>query len=160
MLPGGGLVEPSGLSLIAGAGSVGWGRNKQGRTHIYTDPDVRRNFASLSKMVMQTAQQGDQVAIEVAKEGAPQIAHFLATCAEVLDMQDDPYKVADTGGMVSSGGWYFDLIQENLRAKHPQATLVKPKFDPVVGAALIALAEIAVEWDETVVKNLEKSLKR
>ena len=211
----GGLVEPTGLSLIAGTGSVGWGRNKQGRTHmtscwgiigdegsaydlarrgvnaafwaydgrgpqtklvdklcqkfeiadlrdactpIYTNPDVRRNFASLSRMVMETADEGDEVAIEVVKEGARQIAHFLAACAEVLDMQDGPYKVAATGGLVSSGGWYFDLIQEDLRARHAQATLVTPRFDPVVGAALIALAEIGVEWDGHVVNNLEKSL--
>jgi len=211
----GGLVEHVGLSLIAGTGSVGWGRNKDGQTHvtscwgiigdegsaydlarrgvnavfwaadgrgpetkltqafcehfgvakvidfvspIYQNPDVRRNFAALSRIVMKIALDGDPVAVEVVKEGARQIAYFLATCAEVLDMDHEPYRVAATGGLVSSGGWYFDLIQEYLRERHPEATLVQPRFEPAIGAALIGLAEIGIEWNDDVVENIENTL--
>lgn len=211
----GGLVEPTGVSLIAGTGSVGWGRNKQGQIHmtscwgtigdegsaydlarrgvnaafwaadrrgpdtklcealcehfgvetvrdfvtpIYQNPDVRKNFAALSRIVMKVAEQGDPVAVEVIKEGARSIAHIIATCAEVLNMQDEPYRIAATGGLVSRGGWYFDLVQQYLNERHAKAVLVTPKFAPAVGAALIGLAELDVEWDAKVVKNLEQSL--
>ena len=213
----GGLVEPTGVALIAGTGSVGWGRNKKGQTHmtscwgtigdegsaydlarrgvnaafwatdargpktklcaalckhfgvetvqdfvtpIYQNPDVRKNFAALSRVVMEVAKGGDEVAVEVVKEGARQLALIIATCAEVLGFDKEPYHVAATGGLVSSGGWYFDLVQENLTARHSGAKMVKPKFEPGIGAALIALAELNIKWDDSLVANMETSLKK
>jgi len=215
----GGLVEHVGVSLIAGTGSVGWGRNQQGRTHvtscwgtigdegsaydlarrgvnasfwatdgrgpktklcealcehfgvkkvqdfvtpIYQNPDVRKNFAALSRIVMKVADEGkgDPVAVEVIKEGARSLGLIITTCAEVLGLDKAPYRVAATGGLVSSGGWYFDLVQQAIRAKHPKATLVKPRFEPAIGAALLGLMELGVKWDDTVVKNIESSLKK
>lgn len=213
----GGLAKPTGVSLIAGTGSVGWGRNKKGQTHmtscwgiigdegsaydlarrgvnaafwatdkrgpdtklcqalcehfgvktvydivtpIYQNPDVRKNFAALSRIVMKLALAGDKVAQDVVKEGAAQLTHAICTCAEVLNMQDEPYEVAATGGLVSSGGWYFDLIQEGIAKRHKGAKLVKPKFEPALGATLIALSEIGVAWDKSVIDNMTASLKK
>ncbi|MFH1615229.1 MAG: BadF/BadG/BcrA/BcrD ATPase family protein [Planctomycetota bacterium] len=212
----GGLAEHVGLSLIAGTGSVGWGRNKHGQTHmtscwgtigdegsaydlarrgvnaafraadgrgrptalvdkllekfgvedmrdvctpIYQSEDMRKNFASLSRMVMETAMQGDEAAIEVVKEGASQIAIFLTVCAEQLGMETEPYRIAATGGLVSKGGWYFDLIQQEIHKRHPKAALVQPKFEPCVGAVLLALKELDVEWDKGVIGNMERTVK-
>ena len=210
----GGLAEHIGVSLIAGTGSVGWGRNKQGKTHmtscwgiigdegsaydlarrgvnaafwatdkrgpetklcdalcehfavekvqdfvtpIYQNPDVRKNFAALSRIVMKVAQAGDPVAVQVIEQGARSLALIITTCAEVLDMHKEPYRIAATGGLVSSGGWYFDLVQQGVREKHPKATMVKPKFEPAIGAVLLALDELGIEWDQNVVKNMEVS---
>ncbi len=63
------------------------------------------------------------------------------------------------GGLVSRGGWYFDLIQEELSKKHLDVTMVQPKFEPAVGAVLIGLAELGIKWDKDVVKSMEESLK-
>lgn len=210
----GGLVQDTGISLIAGTGSVGWGRNEKGETHVtscwgtigdegsaydlarrgvnaafwaedkrgrptklvekiaarfgkkrmidivtplYTAPDMRKDFASLSRIVMETALEGDEVAREVVIEGARQIAHIITTCAEVLGLHTKPYKVAATGGLVSKGGWYFDLVQQFVREKH-DATLVLPKFEPVIGACLIGLRELGFERTEEVIRNLERSV--
>jgi N-acetylglucosamine kinase-like BadF-type ATPase len=209
----GGLVKDVGVSLIAGTGSVGWGRNAAGDTHVtscwgtigdegsaydlarrgvnaafwaedkrgeptklveaiagefgeermidivsplYQNPDVRKNFAALSKIVMATALEGDKVAREVVEEGARQITHIIATCAEVLSLHKEHYDVAATGGLVSRGGWYFDLIQEDLRKRH-DAALVIPKFEPVIGACLIGLRELNVERTEELVSNVEQT---
>ena len=59
--------------------------------------------------------------------------------------------------LVSSGGWYFELVQQGVREKHPDATMVKPKFEPDIGAVLLALDELGIEWDQNVVKNMEVS---
>ena len=128
-------------------------------TPIYQSEDMCKNFASLSRMVMETALEGDEVAIEVVREGARQIGIFLTACADQLGMADEPYRIAATGGLVSSGGWYFDLVQENVRKKHPKATLVKPKFEPCVGSVLLALKEIGIEWNDKLVTNMERTLK-
>jgi N-acetylglucosamine kinase-like BadF-type ATPase len=209
----GGLVQDVGVSLIAGTGSVGWGRNAKGESHvtscwgtigdegsaydlarrgvnaafwaedrrgkptrlveaiagqfgarrmidivstIYQDPDARKNFASLSRVVMKVAEEGDEVAREVIEEGARQLAHIICTCAEVLDLHTGHYDVAATGGLVSRGGWYFDLVQAGIAARH-DATLVQPKFEPVIGACLIGLRELGIERTPEVVSACEKS---
>ena len=100
------------------------------------------------------------VATQIIEDGAEQIALILTTCAEQLGMQNDPYKIAATGGLVSRGGWYFDLIQTGVQKKHPQATMVTPKFEPCVGAVLLALKELGVEWDAALIENMENSLKK
>jgi len=210
----GGLVEKVGLSLIAGTGSVGFGRNKKGETHvtscwgtigdegsawwlanqgvnaafwaedkrgsqtillpwlqeyfkvkslrdactrIYTDPNVRRTFSQFSRMVMKAAEEGDRVARSIVQRGAEEIVIILTTCAKVLKMERSAYRVAATGGLVENGGRYFDLIRKGLQAQNPQVELVIPNFPPVVGAVLIALDVIEVEWTDEVVANLKRT---
>lgn len=211
----GGLVEKTGLSLICGTGSVGWGRNAQGQTSmtscwgpigdegsaydmarrgvnaafwawdgrgkktvmvdkllkifrkkdfrdvctpLYTSPNLRKDFSSLAKLVAQSAEEGDKVALQVMRECACQIAFFLATCANNLKMGKTGYKVAATGGLVADPkSRYFKMISQELRKIHPKAKLVPPRFEPVVGAALIALDEIGVRWTSTLIRNIESS---
>jgi len=213
----GGLVEPVGISLIAGTGSVGWGRNKQGRTHmtgcwgtigdegsaydmarqgvnaafwaedgrgpqtklldnlrqyfgvrlirdavttIYQNPDVRKNFAALSRIVMQTADEGDAVAKGIIRNCAEQLALLITTAARVLEMDKAPYHVAATGGLVSRGGPFFEMVRDEIKKTHPQAELLNPRFEPVIGATLIGLQQLGIPWDADVAKNLEESAAR
>ena len=207
----GGIVDKVGLSLIAGTGSVGFGRNRKGETHvtscwgtigdegsawwlankgvnaafwaedgrgpktillpllqkhfrvkslrdacttIYTDPNVRKTFSQFSRMVMKSAEKGDRVALNIVRCGAQEIVLILTTCAEVLGMQKSSYRVAATGGLVENGGIYYDLIRKGLREKHPGADLVFPRFQPVIGAALIALDVIGIKWTSEVISNI------
>lgn len=211
----GGLLEPVGVSLIAGTGSVGWGRNKQGRTHmtgswgtigdegsaydmarqgvnaafwaedgrgpqtklldnlkqdfgvnmireavtpIYQNPDVRKNFAALSRIVMQTADEGDAVAQGIIQNCAEELARLITAAARVLEMEKEPYRVAATGGLVNKGGPFFEMVRAELKKTHPQAELVVPRYEPVIGAALIGLQELGIPWDADVKRNLEESV--
>ncbi len=125
-------------------------------TPLYTSPNLRKDFASLAALVTEAADKDDAVALQVLRDGAAQIAHFLATCADNLGMGGDAYLVAssNSGLVMGSDCRYFNLIREELQKLHPAAELVKPKFDPVVGAGLIALDEIGVEWISEVVANI------
>jgi N-acetylglucosamine kinase-like BadF-type ATPase len=210
----GGLVEKVGLSLIAGTGSVGWGRNQAGQTHVtscwgpigdegsaydlaqrginaafraddgrgpatkmvdkiiekiggptlracvtplYTSQDFRRDVSQYARLVMDlaTANPPDQVMKAVVDDGAQEIAHLLATCAEKLGLHKGAYRVAATGSLVTKVPYYFNEVQTRLRRRHPAATLVLPRFTPGVGAVLIALDLIGVAWTDQVVTNIE-----
>ena len=207
----GGLVQDVGVSLIAGTGSVGWGRNEKGETHVtscwgtigdegsgwwlgsqgvnaafwaedkrgmptvlveriaghygkkrmidmvspfYQEGDWRKNAASFAPVVMKAAEEGDKVAKRIFTDGARHIALIITRCAEVLGLHRKPYSVAATGGLVSRGGAYFNLIQKFIKESH-KATLVIPRFDPVIGACLIGLRELTIERTDQVVKNVE-----
>ncbi|MEW6755457.1 MAG: BadF/BadG/BcrA/BcrD ATPase family protein [Candidatus Latescibacterota bacterium] len=128
-------------------------------TPLYTSPNLRKDFASLARLVTEAADQGDAVARQVLRDGAVQIAHFLATCADNLGMGKTGYRVASANsGLVTGSNYrYFKMIRQELRKVHPKAELVKPRFEPVIGAGLIALDEIGVEWTPAVVRNIEES---
>lgn len=209
----GGLVEKTGLSLICGTGSVGWGRNGRGATSmtscwgpigdegsaydmarrgvnaafwgwdgrgpktilserllkmfkqkdlrevctpLYTSPNMRKDFASLSRMVKQAAEEDDEVALRVMAECARQVALLLAACANNLKMGKAGYKVAMTGGMVSDPrSRYYRMIDRELKKIHPKAILTPPRFEPVVGAGLIALDLAGVRWGAELTRTTE-----
>lgn len=212
----GGLVQKTGLSLICGTGSVGWGRNAKGKTSmtscwgtigdegsaydiarrgvnaafwawdgrgrktmlvnkllkmfgkkdlrdvctpLYTSPNLRKDFSSLARLVTESAAAGDKVALQIMKDCAYQVAHLLATCANNLNMGRSGYKVsAPTSGLVSDSNYrYFKMIDKALRKIHPKAMLVRPRFEPVIGAALIALDQCKVKWTPALVRNLNTS---
>jgi N-acetylglucosamine kinase len=129
-------------------------------TPLYTSPNLRKDFASLAKLVTESAAAGDKVACQIMKDCADQIAWFLATCANNLKMGKDAYRVAAPANafMTSNKEMYFKMIRKALKAHHPKAQLVMPRFEPVVGAALIALDEIGVKWTPAVIANVEKSI--
>ena len=129
-------------------------------TPLYAGDNVRKNIASLSRMVTDAANQGDKVARDILKEGAWHIAYLLTTCAKNLKMGDRPYQIAATGGLVADPkSRYFKLIESELRKIQPKAQLVPPKFEPVIGSCLIALDLIGIEWTPQLVKRTEKSWK-
>jgi len=126
-------------------------------TPLYTSENLRKDFASLAQLVTKAADQGDAVALQVMRDGAVQIAHFLATCANNLGMSEYLVASSNSGLVTGSNYRYFTLIREELMKVHPRAELVKPRFEPVVGAGLIALDLIGVEWTDEVVGNVERT---
>jgi len=131
-------------------------------TPLYTSPNLRKDFASLAKLVTEAAEVKDKVAVQIMKDCAQQVALFLTACADNLGMGRKEYQVAaPVSGLVTASNYrYFRMIDRALRAIHPGGRLVKPRFEPVVGAALIALDEAGIEWTTDVVKNVERSWKK
>ncbi len=213
----GGLVDKTGISLIAGTGSVGWGRNAAGQTHVtscwgpigdegsaywlaqqginaaffaddcrgpmtkmvdkimekiggatlrdcvtplYTSQDFRREVAQYAKIVMQlaTANPADEVMKGIVDQGAEHIAHLLATCARVLGLDKEAYRVA-AGSLTIKAPYYFDQVLTRLQKRHPQATMVLPRFTPGIGAILIGLDLIGVDWSEELLARIESTLR-
>jgi hypothetical protein len=74
----------------------------------------------------------------------------------VLGLHAEHYDVAATGGLVSRGGFYFDQVQDFVKERH-DASLVKPRFEPVIGACLIGLRELGLPRGDSLVANVEKS---
>ena len=129
-------------------------------TPLYTGDNLRKGIADLARMVTASADECDRVSIAILKDCAEQVAHFLAACANNLKMGDKPYQVANavSGLTRDTKSRYFKYINQALKSVNPGAKIVPAKFEPVVGAALIALDELGVEWTPKLVKNLEKSL--
>lgn len=130
-------------------------------TPLYTSPNLRKDFASLAKLVTEEAEQGDKVSLQILRECAGQVALFLTACADNLGMGRTGYKVAaPPGGLVAANNYrYFRMINRAIRKTHPRGKLVKPRFEPVIGAGLIALDAVGVKWTPELVATIERALR-
>lgn len=130
-------------------------------TPLYTSPNLRKDFASLAKLVTDAADKGDKVALQVMRDCADQVACFLSACANNLAMSKAPYRIAgpDNAFMTAHDFRYFKMIRQALKKHQPKAQLVMPRFAPVIGAGLIALDEAGVAWTPGLVANVEKTWK-
>ena len=213
----GGLIEKTGISLIVGTGSVGWGRNSAEVTHVtscwgpigdegsaywlaeqginaaffaddrrgpmtrmvdkiiekiggptlrdcvtplYTSQDFRKEVAQYAKIVMDLAcdNPADEVCKGIVDKGAEHLADILATCAEVLDLHKNAYRVA-AGSLTIKVPYYFEQVQTRLQKRHPQASLVTPRFTPGIGAVLIGLDLMGISWSDELLGQIESTLR-
>jgi hypothetical protein len=76
-----------------------------------------------------------------------------------LDLVGEDVEVI-LGGSVfkGKGPLLLDTINQVVHTQAPRARVVKPCFEPVVGAALLALEAIGVNVDKQLYKTLESTL--
>jgi hypothetical protein len=56
------------------------------------------------------------------------------------------------------GDWKgIEILRETILAAAPRAKPVKPQFEPMVGAVLLALSQIGVIVDDQIIEAIEQS---
>lgn len=108
---------------------------------LYGDPQIRRKVASVAKLVSRAAHMGDEVALNIYRSAAFQ----LARCAKAA--------IAKCGGAwegpIVAGGsaWkghpiMFETFKQLLKEDAPRATFSFPLFEPVMGGVVkVALSQ-------------------
>ncbi len=108
---------------------------------IYDSPaEVAGRIAQLSRIVVQAAQQHDQVAINILRDAAIELAKAAIAVIEQLRMEHDSFHVAYVGGVFEAGEWIITPLREEINRTAPQAIVSAPLESPMVGAARMARA--------------------
>jgi N-acetylglucosamine kinase-like BadF-type ATPase len=98
----------------------------------------REPIAKLALLLYEAANEGDQKAIEIYKEGAFELSLIINTLLRTLNFKSDEKAfVSYSGGVFNAGSFILDPLKAFIANKHVR--LVKPILQPVVGAALYAL---------------------
>ncbi len=149
-----GLIEPAGLQQL-----VLKFFNKQKIREVTNDyyfaKISRDQLAKLSRPAHEAALAGNTVIQEQIKFGANVLAKSVASAARRLNFSA-PFPVAGVGGMFRAG-LMKKYFTENLQEIVPAAVFTEPRFNPAVGALLLAYREAKIEINETILMNLEKS---
>ncbi len=95
----------------------------------------RDKTASLYRLLLQAAEQGDLTVIQVYNQAGMELAAMVRALYYKLQMKD-VCKVSYSGGLFQSGDYLLDAMKMHLRGI-PFA-LVQPKSVPVIGAVLLA----------------------
>jgi len=123
----------------------------------HMEPLKRHEVASFCPSVEKVARQGDWKALEILQDAGHELGRLAVAVIKRLGMEKDEFVVVPFGGVFKAGNLVLDTFKEIIDAAVPQARVVKPEFEPVVGAVLLALNNIGVVIDDRVIDTLEQS---
>ena len=105
------------------------------------------------------AQQGDRVALQILKVAGTELGRLAAAVINRLGMQNEEFAIVPFGGVFKTGELILEPFREVCLRVAPKALIAYSKFEPEVGAVLIALNEIGVGIDEPILSVIERSSK-
>lgn len=123
-------------------------------------PLARHEVATLCPTVVSIARQGDWKAIEILEEAGHELGRLGVALIRRLGMEKDEFAIVPFGGVFRAEELVLDSFRATICAAAPHARVVKPRFEPVVGAALLALSEIGVQIDDPVISAVEGTATR
>jgi N-acetylglucosamine kinase-like BadF-type ATPase len=127
---------------------------------VYNRPMTVKEISSVSKLVAQAAVNGDKVARGIFAYEGRALATLVSTIARRLDMTRSKLDIYCTGGVFKAGPILLNPFREELRRNVPSFVLRRPRFEPVIGAFVLALKEHGVAMRGATLKNLKSSYAR
>ncbi len=116
-------------------------------------------LASLAPLVFKAAQKGDRVSQEILEYAGEELGVAAIAVARALGMESKECEVVPIGGMFRPHTPLYKSFARVLRRQVPDCRLIKPLFEPAVGAALLALREAGVELTDLLMERIGQSLK-
>jgi len=99
-------------------------------------------MAALAPVVIAEAENGDEAAGEIIREGCWELARMALAVARKLDWETGPVSISAIGGVARSGRFFASALETALAASLPEANFKQPLLPPVLGASLLALQTI------------------
>lgn len=99
--------------------------------------------AGFSRCVAEAADEGDQLAQDILRQAASEIASDIAAIVTQLAMRDTTFPIGIVGSVFKSTTWVLDPLRTAITCIAPQAKLETPRHLPEVGAAIVAQNRLA-----------------
>jgi N-acetylglucosamine kinase-like BadF-type ATPase len=112
---------------------------------VYRGGWDRTALASLAPLVLDSAQQGDEVAGRIVARGAHQLALTVAAAAMRLELPPDRLPVAITGGTILCSEHYRKAVLQGLDKLGIHADPVTLVHEPAEGGVRLARQSFAAE---------------
>ena len=126
---------------------------------LYYGRIERGKIPLLSPLVFDAAYEGDRVAVEIVKKVADETAVSAWAIIKQLHLEKESVKVV-LGGSVfkAKGPLLLDLVRAELHSYVPLARIVLPRYEPVVGALLLAFDSYSEVKDPEFLSNIDVTL--
>ena len=94
--------------------------------------------AAFSRCVAEAADEGDQLAQDILRQAASEIANDIEAIVSQLAMKETAFPIGVVGSVFKSTTWVLDPLRIAVTCIAPQARLETPRHSPEVGAAIVA----------------------
>jgi N-acetylglucosamine kinase-like BadF-type ATPase len=123
-------------------------------SQIYSRDFDRGKFAELAPLVFEAADNGDAVAHGIVRHTGRELGHLVRAAAN-RGQWNFPIPLALVGNLFRRRDVLLPAFWEILDAK--QFNLMVPRFEPVVGAALLGIMAAGMSLPNDFLNNVEKS---
>jgi hypothetical protein len=94
----------------------------------------------LVRLLLDEARAGDAVSRAIVLDLGASLGLFASAAAHLVGIGDEAFRLALTGGLLRHPSPLLpDAIVAAVRERHPAVERVAPRFEPAVGALLLAL---------------------
>jgi N-acetylglucosamine kinase-like BadF-type ATPase len=94
------------------------------------------DVASVAKIVIEAAEEGDPIAEDILDEEADELVLHIKSLLDKI--HTDKLSVAFSGSLIDNKNFYSDLLKQKIKSTLPKVKVVKPASSPVSGAILFA----------------------
>lgn len=116
--------------------------------HLHTQPIDQAQLVSLAALVFAAAATGDQVARSLVTRQGEEVAITALALLHRLDLMGADADVVLSGRVFrAKNPLLLDVIADRIGEAAPDARLLIPEVEPVVGAVLIGLDHLGVQLD-------------
>ena len=113
--------------------------------------------AELGPLVFEAYSEGDKVAGKIIDLACKGVAEAVKAVVKELGMKEDAFKIVLTGGNFAHRPVYAEKLRPKLKKVAPNAEAVLPRFEPVIGAILLALKDIGITATPQILSDIEQS---
>jgi N-acetylglucosamine kinase-like BadF-type ATPase len=106
--------------------------------YVYAQTTQTDDIARFGKLVIDAAQDGDAMAMEILDRAGRELASAVLAVARRLKMKG-AFPVAYVGGAFRAGDVLLEPMRAAILAEAPQAQIAPPRNTPVEGAAQMAI---------------------
>lgn len=112
--------------------------------------------ASLAPLLDKIAGEKDPVACRILENFGRELARYGVAAMRKLDLLEEPLEIVLSGSVFKcKSPDLMEGVRQEFSKAAPNAVMVNARFEPVVGAALIALDEIRGEVTPEIYDNIE-----
>ena len=113
----------------------------------------------LARLLLDEAENGDATARQIVLVHGAALGEYAALAARRVGIEHTPFTLVLTGGVLRHPSRLLaDALVDRVRATSPEARPVNSRFEPVVGAVLLALESAGITVNSAVIARLAASL--
>ena len=135
--------------------ALGLGDFKETVGRVYVQGMEPREVAALSRVAYEVAESGDGVAQAIFLRAGEELAEAVEAAARRLGLAESEVRVSYQGSVLTSCALVRERFGEALRGRLPGASILPPRFEPVIGAYLLGCAAVGWPNDAGVLGALE-----
>jgi N-acetylglucosamine kinase-like BadF-type ATPase len=118
----------------------------------------QNRIPEIAPFIFAEAENGDQAACQILTRFGSGSAELLTNALQHLDMTDLAVEIVLSGGIFKARSPLLrDILEKDVHAVVPGARFIEARYEPVVGAALLAFEHNGVSLDATIKSNIESS---
>jgi N-acetylglucosamine kinase-like BadF-type ATPase len=119
----------------------------------------KTDVGALAPLLLDAAESGDAAARYLVEEHAAVLGDYAIAAARRVELEASPFTLALSGGVFRHpGNLHRNRLKERVAQQFPEVQIIHSRFEPVVGAALLALQSAGAQTDEHLMARLEASL--